>query len=58
MSNARDLQDYLEAVAHADRRGDSSAYHYALVELGAYVYALNQPPLALALAADAIAGRD
>jgi len=54
---ARDLQDYLAAVARADRRGDANAYHYALVELGAYVYALNQPPLVPALTADASPGR-
>ena len=57
MSMARDLQDYLAAVARADRRGDANAYHYALVELGAYVYALNQPPLVPALTADASPGR-
>ena len=58
MSTARGLQDYLGAVAQAERRGDANAYHYALVELGACVYALNGPALARACAADACAGRD
>jgi len=57
MSTARNFQDYLGAVAQADRRHDANAYHYALVELGAYIYALNQPALTPALTADASPGR-